>query len=90
MIASKLLTANPLQYSSGRSCAVSCYPLAVVVFVCCPCSQIMGRGESEDLSAAQIMYPVMQCADIFFLKVSSSRQYKTVPVHCSALHGSTL
>jgi tyrosyl-tRNA synthetase len=33
------------------------------------CSQIMGRAESEDLSAAQIMYPCMQCADIFFLKV---------------------
>jgi len=33
------------------------------------CSQIMGRSESDDLSAAQIMYPVMQCADIFFLKV---------------------
>eukprot|EP00879_Flechtneria_rotunda_P008797 GHRR01009213.1.p1 GENE.GHRR01009213.1~~GHRR01009213.1.p1 ORF type:complete len:403 (+),score=135.44 GHRR01009213.1:98-1306(+) len=32
------------------------------------CSQIMGRGESEDLTAAQVMYPVMQCADIFFLK----------------------
>lgn len=41
------------------------------------CSQIMGRSEtSEDgeggvnlnLSAAQIMYPCMQCADIFFLK----------------------
>jgi tyrosyl-tRNA synthetase len=29
----------------------------------------MGRGESEDLTAAQIMYPLMQCADIFFLKV---------------------
>ena len=33
------------------------------------CSQIMGRTESDDLSAAQIMYPCMQCADIFFLKV---------------------
>lgn len=32
------------------------------------CSQIMGRAESDDLSAAQIMYPVMQCADVFFLK----------------------
>ncbi|KAJ7534926.1 hypothetical protein O6H91_12G010500 [Diphasiastrum complanatum] len=32
------------------------------------CSQIMGRGEQEDLSAAQIFYPCMQCADIFFLK----------------------
>jgi len=32
------------------------------------CSQIMGRSESESLSAAQIMYPCMQCADIFYLK----------------------
>lgn len=31
------------------------------------CSQIMGRAESDDLSAAQIFYPCMQCADIFFL-----------------------
>lgn len=32
------------------------------------CSQIMGRKESEALSAAQIVYPLMQCADIFHLK----------------------
>lgn len=32
------------------------------------CGPIMGRGEGDDLSAAQIMYPCMQCADIFFLK----------------------
>lgn len=32
------------------------------------CSQIMGRAETDDLSAAQIFYPCMQCADIFFLK----------------------
>ncbi|XP_057425272.1 tyrosine--tRNA ligase 1, cytoplasmic-like [Lotus japonicus] len=32
------------------------------------CSQIMGRGEHEELTAAQIFYPCMQCADIFFLK----------------------
>ncbi len=31
------------------------------------CCTIMGRDEGYDLSAAQIMYPVMQCADIFFL-----------------------
>jgi len=31
------------------------------------CSQIMGREESDELSAAQIFYPCMQCADIFFL-----------------------
>ncbi|MDD3159615.1 MAG: tyrosine--tRNA ligase [Candidatus ainarchaeum sp.] len=30
------------------------------------CSQIMGRGEN-DLKAAQIFYPCMQCADIFYL-----------------------
>jgi hypothetical protein len=29
----------------------------------------MGRTEKDDLSAAQILYPCMQCADIFFLKV---------------------
>lgn len=28
----------------------------------------MGRAETDDLSAAQIFYPCMQCADIFFLK----------------------
>lgn len=32
------------------------------------CSQIMGRRESESLSAAQIFYPCMQCADIFHLQ----------------------
>ncbi|MBN2420915.1 tyrosine--tRNA ligase [Candidatus Woesearchaeota archaeon] len=31
------------------------------------CSQIMGRSESESLSAAQIIYPCMQVADIFYL-----------------------
>lgn len=36
------------------------------------CSQIMGRGDTDDLSAAQIFYPCMQCADIFFLKVRSA------------------
>ncbi|KAL6659310.1 hypothetical protein ACP70R_003350 [Stipagrostis hirtigluma subsp. patula] len=32
------------------------------------CCQIMGRSDQEELSAAQIFYPCMQCADIFFLK----------------------
>ncbi|XP_044407059.1 tyrosine--tRNA ligase 1, cytoplasmic-like isoform X2 [Triticum aestivum] len=32
------------------------------------CCTIMGRADSEDLTAAQIFYPCMQCADIFFLK----------------------
>lgn len=28
----------------------------------------MGRAETDELSAAQIFYPCMQCADIFFLR----------------------
>ncbi|VFQ67324.1 unnamed protein product [Cuscuta campestris] len=32
------------------------------------CGQIMGRSEQDELTAAQIFYPCMQCADIFFLK----------------------
>lgn len=32
------------------------------------CCQIMGRKEGDSLSAAQILYPCMQCTDIFFLK----------------------
>jgi tyrosyl-tRNA synthetase len=32
------------------------------------CAQIMGRSEKDSLSAAQIFYPCMQCADIFHLK----------------------
>jgi len=35
------------------------------------CGTIMGRDEGEELSAAQIMYPCMQCADIFYLKVTT-------------------
>eukprot|EP00455_Lapot_gusevi_P008557 TRINITY_DN13750_c0_g1_i1.p1 TRINITY_DN13750_c0_g1~~TRINITY_DN13750_c0_g1_i1.p1 ORF type:complete len:373 (+),score=138.15 TRINITY_DN13750_c0_g1_i1:55-1173(+) len=32
------------------------------------CATIMGREEKGDMPAAQILYPCMQCADIFFLK----------------------
>ncbi|KAF7144106.1 hypothetical protein RHSIM_Rhsim05G0015300 [Rhododendron simsii] len=32
------------------------------------CAPIMGRSEDEELMASQILYPCMQCADIFFLK----------------------
>ena len=42
-----------------------CVPGCLTV---CRCSQIMGRAETDDMSAAQIFYPCMQCADIFFLK----------------------
>jgi len=33
------------------------------------CSQIMGRKESDSLSASQIFYPPMQAADIFYLDI---------------------
>ncbi|KAF5804313.1 putative tyrosine--tRNA ligase [Helianthus annuus] len=32
------------------------------------CGQAMGRDKQHQLTAAQIFYPCMQCADIFFLK----------------------
>ena len=34
------------------------------------CVQIMGRKESEALQASQILYPCMQCADIFQLEAN--------------------
>ena len=43
------------------------------------CCTIMGRKESEELSAAQIMYPCMQCADIFFLKVRLHTRQRFFP-----------
>uniref|UniRef100_A0A1J3EGP9 tyrosine--tRNA ligase n=2 Tax=Noccaea caerulescens TaxID=107243 RepID=A0A1J3EGP9_NOCCA len=32
------------------------------------CVTIMGRNDTDELTAAQILYPCMQCADIFFLE----------------------
>ncbi|MBN2458737.1 tyrosine--tRNA ligase [Candidatus Woesearchaeota archaeon] len=32
------------------------------------CGQIMGRADDEVMQASQILYPCMQCADIFYLK----------------------
>ena len=32
------------------------------------CSQIMGRGEKDQLTTSQLFYPCMQCADIFELE----------------------
>ncbi len=34
------------------------------------CTQIMGRKETDTLHASQILYPCMQAADIFYLKVN--------------------
>ncbi|XP_055805295.1 tyrosine--tRNA ligase 1, cytoplasmic-like isoform X2 [Solanum dulcamara] len=38
------------------------------------CCQIMGRSNQDELTAAQIFYPCMQCADIFFLKAWTSER----------------
>lgn len=32
------------------------------------CTQIMGRSQTDSLQASQILYPLMQAADIFYLK----------------------
>uniref|UniRef100_A0A7S3FXQ1 tyrosine--tRNA ligase n=1 Tax=Strombidium rassoulzadegani TaxID=1082188 RepID=A0A7S3FXQ1_9SPIT len=32
------------------------------------CCTIMGRGEGDSMPSSQMLYPCMQCADIFFLK----------------------
>ncbi|CAA0809465.1 Tyrosyl-tRNA synthetase- class Ib-bacterial/mitochondrial [Striga hermonthica] len=40
------------------------------------CCQIMGRSEQDELSAAQIFYPCMQRADIFFLKANVNLKIK--------------
>jgi tyrosyl-tRNA synthetase len=37
------------------------------------CSQIMGRNETDVLSAAQIIYPCMQAADVFYLHVNMTQ-----------------
>ncbi|MCF7861087.1 tyrosine--tRNA ligase [Candidatus Woesearchaeota archaeon] len=34
------------------------------------CGQIMGRNDAEVLQASQILYPCMQCADIFYLQAN--------------------
>ncbi|KAL6654315.1 hypothetical protein ACP70R_007780 [Stipagrostis hirtigluma subsp. patula] len=33
------------------------------------CTGSMGRSAKDDLTSGQFMYPLMQCADIFFLKI---------------------
>ncbi len=33
------------------------------------CTQIMGRSTTDNLLTSQILYPMMQCADIFFMNI---------------------
>lgn len=37
----------------------------LLIFRCC---QIMGRSDGDDQPAAHILYPCMQCSDIFYLR----------------------
>jgi len=39
------------------------------------CAEIMGRSESESMQASQIIYPCMQCADIFHLKAEITSHF---------------
>lgn len=48
----------------GQALDVACRTTLARVKKCC---QIMGRQE-DTLTAAQILYPIMQCADVFFLR----------------------
>ncbi|XP_037470742.1 tyrosine--tRNA ligase 1, cytoplasmic-like isoform X2 [Triticum dicoccoides] len=43
-------------------------PDVLLQLLVCGCCVFMGRADSEDLTAAQIFYPCMQCTDMFFLK----------------------
>lgn len=60
---SEEISKNAEQYWGQALHIASCFTLARVK----KCCQIMGRDE-DSLTAAQILYPLMQCADIFFLK----------------------
>ncbi|CAM9202836.1 unnamed protein product, partial [Heterosigma akashiwo] len=47
------------------------------------CCTIMGRKESDEMSSAQIFYPCMQCADVFFLKVGAPAAAGSRPTSAS-------
>merc|ERR1719440_174109 len=49
----------------GQALHIACRTNMTRIKKCC---QIMGRNDEEKLTAAQILYPIMQCTDIFFLK----------------------
>merc|ERR1719262_2141214 len=48
----------------GQALDIACRSTLARIKKCC---QIMGRAE-DSLTSAQILYPIMQCTDIFFLK----------------------
>ncbi|KAI3984077.1 hypothetical protein MKX01_035204 [Papaver californicum] len=46
------------------------------------CCQIMGRSDQDELTAAQILYPCMQCADVFLLKADICQLERTSLSSC--------
>lgn len=63
--ASEEINKNPNKYWSTVMDISSKFNLNRVL----RCTQIMGRDNTDNLAASQIFYPIMQCADIFFLNV---------------------
>ena len=60
------------------------------VFVSVPirCMPIMGHSETDELSAAHVLYVCMQCADPLFLEVLSIYiLYKALAFNCLRILG---
>lgn len=62
--ASEEINKNPNEYW-GRVMEIARLNKITRIQRCCT---IMGRSETHDMNSAQIFYPCMQCADVFFLK----------------------
>ena len=62
LLASLLLACSPRPHPLSPAVAVAAQVARIK-----KCCQIMGRQEGT-LTAAQILYPIMQCTDIFFLR----------------------
>ena len=62
---SKEINNNPIKYWSLVIDIATKFNLKRIL----KCTPIMGRSECDDLMSSQILYPIMQCADIFYLNV---------------------
>ena len=62
---SKEINNNPIKYWSLVIDIATKFKLKRIL----KCTPIMGRSECDDLLSSQILYPIIQCADIFYLDV---------------------
>ncbi|RYY32550.1 hypothetical protein EON62_05220, partial [archaeon] len=60
--------ARPPAVCTVQWCSSTRVPRPLLLLQITRCCTIMGRKETDEMSAAQIFYPCMQCADVFFLK----------------------